>query len=137
MTGKTNHCEQTLSQDLATAIAAWADETTSTASARRADLLRAKERAVSAFFASVNKPIDQVTAQDVKAWRAELEGQALAPATIYARISQVSSFYEWALEDPALAEHAGQRTSRGSRAYNGYPHESSHPLITRVRPRSP
>jgi len=38
----------------------------------------------------------------VKTWQAELERRRLSAATIYARVSRVSSFYEWALSDPDL-----------------------------------
>ena len=32
------------------------------------------------------------------------EAHGLAPATVYAKISRVSSFYEWAMESPELAQ---------------------------------
>lgn len=87
------------------AILAWCNSTTDATSKRRADLLRDKARAVSDFFAWTNKPVNEITAIDVKTWQAELEGRGLAPATVYASISRVSSFYDWMLSKPELAEH--------------------------------
>ena len=89
---------------IASAVALWADARTDPASDRRLDLLRGKRNAVDDFFAHVGKHPTQVTPLDVKTWQAELEAQGLAPATIYAKISRVSSFYEWAMESPELAQ---------------------------------
>jgi integrase len=86
------------------AVALWADARTDPASDRRLDLLRDKQIAVSDFFAHVGKHPAQVTPLDVKTWQAELEAQGLAPATVYAKISRVSSFYEWAMESVELAQ---------------------------------
>lgn len=88
---------------LATAIAAWADSTTDPESRRRSDLIRDKTRAVADFFTWCARPVNQVTPLDVKAWQARLEDRGLAAATVYARVSRVSSFFRWALEDPRLA----------------------------------
>jgi len=67
-------------------------------------LLRDKTKAVADFFARIGKHPARVTALDVKAWQAELEGRGLSASTIYARISRVSSFYEWAMSDPDLCQ---------------------------------
>ena len=77
------------------AIAAWADATTDASSRRRKDLQRDKSRAVLDFFAFSGKSPEQVRPRDVKAWQAELERRELSPATVYAMISRVSSFYTW------------------------------------------
>jgi integrase len=85
------------------AILAWADATTDPTSDRRKDLLRDKVLAVIDFFLWENKPIEIVTPGDVKKWQEELERQELAPATVYAKISRVSSFYTWAMKAPEVA----------------------------------
>lgn len=95
---------ETLPAGLQNAITLWADATTDATSRRRADLLRDKRRCATLFFSSVQKPVQLVTALDVKAWQAELEDAGLAPATVYAMVSRVSSFYKWALQDATLAE---------------------------------
>ncbi len=86
------------------AVALWADARTGARSARRHDLLRDKRRVANAFFDFTGKHPALVTPLDVKTWQAELEGQGLAPATVYARVSRVSSFYTWALADPDLSQ---------------------------------
>ena len=88
----------------ATPIALWADATTDPASARRRDLLRDKQRAVAGFFQWVGKTPEQITEIDVKTWQVELEGRGWAPASVYAAISRLSSFYGWALSDPTLRQ---------------------------------
>jgi integrase len=89
---------------LKSAIALWADSTTNPSSSRRRDLLRDKQMAVSGFFNFIRKLLNEITPPDVKSWQAELEGKDLKPATVYARLSRVSSFYEWAMADPALGQ---------------------------------
>jgi len=89
---------------LQNAIALWADARTDPESARRRDLLRDKTKAVRDFFAYTDKHPAQVTALDVKAWQAELESRSLSAAIVYARLSRVSSFYEWAMSDPDLCQ---------------------------------
>ena len=96
--------DQDLSIALQNAISLWADARTDPESARRHDLLRDNIRATTDFFTYTDKHPAQVTALDVKAWQAELERRGLSAATIYARISRVSSFYEWAISDPDLCQ---------------------------------
>jgi integrase len=96
--------DQGLSIALQNAISLWADARTDPESARRRDLLRDKTKAVTGFFTYVGKHPAQVTALDVKAWQTEMERSGLSASTIYARISRVSSFYEWAMSDPDLCQ---------------------------------
>src|ERR671916_1300610 len=92
---------------LATALlrtaALWANATTDVTSGRRHDLLRDKTNLVMNFFEFVGKPPAAVTPEDVRAWQHQLEQDGLKPATVYAAISRVSSFYTWALQEPTLA----------------------------------
>jgi len=89
---------------LAEAVALWADATTSPATPRRADLLRDKGRAVEAFFRETGKSPAEVSPLDVKRWQAAMETRGLKPATVYARVSRLSSFYTWAMRHSALGE---------------------------------
>jgi len=97
-------------QRIAGAVALWADAKTRPESLRRADLVRDKQRAlvgeyadkVDGFFTFTQKHPARVTPIDVKTWQAELE-KTLAPATVYAMVSRVSSFYTWAMKDETLA----------------------------------
>jgi integrase len=84
------------------AISLWADSTTHATSLRRDELIHDKVLAVSSFFSFVNKHPSDVIPLDVRSWRTSLEVQELKPATIYARISRLSSFYEWATHDSKL-----------------------------------
>ncbi len=86
------------------AIKAWANATTDSTSPRRKDLLRDKTKAVDAFFTFAGKAPNLVTPADVQGWQDNLESQGLSPATVYAKISRVSSFYNWARKDSSLAQ---------------------------------
>lgn len=88
-----------LTSQLAPIVSLWADHVTDANSPRRLDILRDKTNAVLDFFSFAGKPPTYVTPLDVKEWQAELETKGLAPATVYARISRVSSFYNWAIEN--------------------------------------
>jgi integrase len=90
------------------AVDLWAEATTDAASDRRADLLRDKTHALTAsgprmgFFAYVGRAPGDVTALDVKSWQAYLEDEGLSPASVYARISRLSSFFRFLLDEPTL-----------------------------------
>jgi integrase len=84
------------------ALSLWADSTTHATSLRREELIHDKVLAVSSFFCFVNKHPSDVIPLDVRAWRTSLEAQELKPATIYARVSRLSSFFEWASRDAKL-----------------------------------
>lgn len=93
---------------LPNAIGLWADSSTVPDSARREDLLRDKKRAVTTFFHFTKKPPGEITPQDVKNWQTSLEAEGLRPATIYVRVSFLSSFYEWIMRDPELGRLIGK-----------------------------
>ncbi len=94
-----------LPSGLVNAVDLWAIARTDAESARRADLVRDKTNAVLSFFGHCGKAPAEVNAIDIATWQASLEGRGLAPVTIYAMVSRVSSFYTWAMGDPSLAEH--------------------------------
>jgi integrase/recombinase XerC len=96
---------QTVNLALLNAIHLWAAATTDAESACRQDLLRSKRQAVSSFFAHCGKHPGEVTALDVQGWRDALEGKGFKHATVYARISRLSSFYTWVMRDPALGPY--------------------------------
>lgn len=88
---------------LRTALHLWATATTDAQSHCRRDLLRAKQHATADFFSHCGKLPGAVRPGDVEEWRKSLEGRGFKPATVYARLSRLSSFYEWAMRDPQLA----------------------------------
>lgn len=83
------------------AVSLWANATTSEGK-RRTDLLRDKDKIVSAFFEYLNVNPAEVKPVDVQSWLAALERQGISPATIYQRACLLSSFYAWAMRDPEL-----------------------------------
>jgi integrase/recombinase XerC len=88
---------------LQNAVRLWADATTDAASACRADLLRSKYKIVCSFFAGLGKHPAEITPLNVKTWRDRLE-ERYKQATVYARVSRLSSFYEWAMRDAVLGQ---------------------------------
>ncbi len=105
---------------LRNAIHWWADSATAADSARRADLLRDKQAAVTAFFSFINKHPADVTPFDVKAWQAEMQRsddakRGLRPASIYVRTSHLSSFYAWIMRHPELGRLVGDNPARLAR----------------------
>ena len=89
---------------LRNAVALWADTSTAATSLRRRELIHDKQAAALSFFAFINKHPSDVTPLDVTEWRRALESQELKPATVYARLSRLSSFFEWAMREPALGQ---------------------------------
>lgn len=92
----TTHGDQFLA-NLGEIVTLWADHVTDAGSPRRLDIIRDKSNAVLDFFSFSGKTPAEISPLDVKRWQADLETKGLAPATVYARISRVSSFYTWAI----------------------------------------
>ncbi len=96
------------------AVEMWADARTDVGSDRRHDLLRDKRNALlsdgeagsaAGFFTFIPKSVDQVTPDDVRQWQAYLEDMGLSGSSVYARISRLSSFYNWLIDDPYFRGH--------------------------------
>ena len=91
---------------LRSVIHLWAAARTGETTVRRSDLVRKKSEAVTAFFAYVEKNPGEVDEQDVSRWAEHLRGvRGLKPPTVYARLSFLSSFYEWAMRDSRAGAH--------------------------------
>lgn len=99
-------------------------------SLRRRELIHDKQAAARSFFAFIGKHPSDTTPLDVTEWRHALESQELKPATVYARLSQLSSFFEWAMRDPALGQVIRNNPVRLARprAPRAYQTESSKAL---------
>src|SRR5947209_2649037 len=106
---------QTADLALLNAIHLWATATTDAESACCEDLLRSKRQAVSSFFAYTGKHPGEITALDVQNWRDVLEGKGFKLATVYARISRLSSFYAWMMRDPALGQFVTSNPAQKAR----------------------
>lgn len=91
-------------QALLAALEAWAEKTTGALSYRREELRRDKQSAALSFFAYTGKHPFSIRTRDCLEWRRHLEAH-YKPNTIYARLSRLSSFYNWLLSDPVLGKH--------------------------------
>jgi site-specific recombinase XerD len=84
-------------------IQLWSTATTGTSINRRDEMLKKKCLVVGAFFDWIKKSPGEVTQQDVQDWQIYLhKEQKLKAATIYNRISLLSSFYRWAMRDSKI-----------------------------------
>lgn len=101
------------------AIQFWAEATTRAETFERQSKLADKRQAVYSFFDFSEKSPDQITPEDVQRWRVHLESKGQKPATVYARISRVSSFYRWLMSDPQLSLYI--RTNPAAQARPRYP----------------
>lgn len=81
---------------LRTAVEVWATSSTSGAARRREELIAKKRKVVDSFLAEVGRDPGEVTASDVQGWCDRMRRGGRSPATIYARVSFLSSFYTWA-----------------------------------------
>ncbi len=84
---------------LRTAIELWATSSTSGTTRRREELITKKRKVVEGFFAEVGRDPGEVTPLDVQEWCERMrkeDGGRPAGATLYARVSFLSSFYIWA-----------------------------------------
>src|SRR5438876_6123782 len=65
-------------------------------------LIQAKTAAVLSFFGFFKRELADVKSMDVRDWREWMEGKDHKPATVYARISRLSSFFDWLIRNPSL-----------------------------------
>ena len=89
---------------LLTVVGLWANTTTDQTSPRLRDLLRDKTNVVMGFLDFCHKPPAVVTPEDVCAYQTDLSADGLQPSTVYTYLQHVSSFYEWAMQVPSLAQ---------------------------------
>lgn len=104
---------------LENAIGMWADSRTDSTSKRRADLVRDSKNALLSngvnertqqskplgFFRYYDIEPDAVTPLHVKEWQTYLEGQGLSMSSVYARVSALSSFYDWLMSQDVFKAH--------------------------------
>ena len=99
------------------ALRLWAEASTAPSTERREELQGYKRRVVASFFLFTGKLPGEVSALDVEAWRDRLsrpkpEGLGLRANTVYARVCFLSSFFEWAMREPALHGQIGSNPAR-------------------------
>jgi len=93
-------------------IRQWAIDTTSVTSPRWRDLLREKERHVQDFFDYVGKSAEAIHEEDVIHWQTNLMQRGLMPATIYTRLSHLSSFCDVLIQRDILKQNPVQNVER-------------------------
>jgi integrase len=106
------------------AIRLWAEQTTRPETNERESKLSDKMQAVNRFFDFANKHPGQVTPLNVEAWRSHLEAKGNKPATVYTRISRLSSFYRWLMADPQLGSYIGSNPTAQARPRFPRPYQS-------------
>ena len=99
------------------ALRLWTEASTAPSTERREELQGYKQRVVASFFSFAGKSPGEVSALDVEAWRDRLsrqkpEGLGLRANTVYARVCFLSSFFEWAVREPALRGQIGSNPAR-------------------------
>lgn len=90
---------------LRTGIEVWAASSTSGTTRRREELIAKKRKVVETFFVKIGKDPGEVTPIDVQEWCDRMrreDGHHPSAATIYARVSFLSSFYAWAQRELGL-----------------------------------
>jgi site-specific recombinase XerD len=105
------------------AVSLWASATTS-ASERRADLLRDKQRIVLSFFQHTEKLPGEVEPTDVQAWLGDLAEQGISAGTVYQHACLLSSFYSWAMKDPEVGQHVRRNPARLARPKAPKPYQT-------------
>jgi integrase len=105
------------------AVSLWASATTS-ASERRADLLRDKQRIVLSFFRHAEKLPSEVEPSDVQGWLRDLEGKGISAGTTYQHACLLSSFYSWAMKDPEVGRHVRRNPARLARPKAPKPYQT-------------
>lgn len=93
---------------LHTAIELWASASTGVETRRRKEQLKNKQKIIRSFFDWIRKTPMEVEPTDVRAWYGRMEDEGKSPATVYARVASLSSFYRWAMSQPAVGAHLRQ-----------------------------
>lgn len=94
------------------ALRLWTEAVTAPTTEQRDQALNYKQKVVESFFLSAGKRPGEISPLDVEAWRQALEEQGLRPSTVYVRLSFLSSFFEWAMRDPALRAYITSNPAR-------------------------
>lgn len=127
LTGHTENEALALSdsgQAIRNAVGLWAEATTRAEVYDRKDKLKDKVQVVTGFFAFIGKHPADVTPADVIAWRSYLESQDQTQATVYARVSRVSSFYKWLMSDAQLGAQINFNPAAPARPRCPHPYQS-------------
>jgi len=103
--------ESIITPALLNIVELWTEATTGADCFHRSETLGAKRYAALSFFRFSGKDIAGVKAEDVRAWRAEME-RRYKSATVYARVSRLASFYEWVMQDAVMGKFITSNPAR-------------------------
>jgi hypothetical protein len=95
---------------LRTAVEVWASASTRGTTRKREELIAKKRKVVEGFFRKIGKDPGEVTPVDVQEWCDRMkreDGSRPAAATVYARVSFLSSFYAWAQRELGASRQPG------------------------------
>ncbi|HEX8495522.1 MAG TPA: tyrosine-type recombinase/integrase [Pyrinomonadaceae bacterium] len=109
---------------LRSAIEFWAEGSTRAETYERLSKLRDKVQVVESFFVFSGKHVNEVTPEDVRAWRSHLEALGQKAATVYARVSRVSAFFKWLMADPQFGRHIASNPAAHARPRHPQPYQS-------------
>ena len=109
---------------LRTAIELWSVASTGVETRRRREQLKNKQKIIQSFFDWVNKNPGDVEPTDVRAWCERMEDEGKSPATVYARVAYLSSFYRWAMSQPAVGAHLRQNPALLARPKRVRPYQT-------------
>jgi site-specific recombinase XerD len=109
---------------LRTAIELWSVASTGVETRRRQEQLKNKQKIIQSFFDWVKKNPGEVEPTDVRAWYEWMEGEGKSPATVYARVAFLSSFYRWAMSQPAVGAHLRQNPALFARPKRVCPYQT-------------
>ncbi|MDQ3285738.1 MAG: phage integrase N-terminal SAM-like domain-containing protein, partial [Actinomycetota bacterium] len=109
---------------LRTAIELWSVASTRVETRRRKEQLKNKQKIVQSFFDWVRKNPGEVEPTDVRAWCEWMEGEGKSPATVYARVAFLSSFYRWAMSQPEVGASLRQNPALLARPKRVRPYQT-------------
>lgn len=109
---------------LYTAIELWASSSTGVETRRREEQLKNKQKIIQSFFDWVRKTPGDVEPTDVRAWCKRMEDEGKSPATVYARVAFLSSFYRWAISQPAVGASPRQNPALLARPKRVRPYQT-------------
>jgi site-specific recombinase XerD len=109
---------------LHTAIELWASASTGVETRRRKEQLKNKQKIIRSFFEWVRKNPGDVEPTDVRAWCNWMENEGKSPATVYARVAFLSSFYRWAMSQPFVGASLHQNPALLARPKRVRPYQT-------------
>lgn len=109
---------------LHTAIELWATASTGVETRSRKEQLKKKQKIIRSFFEWVRKSPEEVEPTDVRAWCERMEDEGKSPATVNSRVAFLSSFYRWAMSQPAVGAHLRQNPALLARPKRVRPYQT-------------